>query len=232
MHLKMIDLLTNDLPSHYGLHRSTFCIISKKTNLEQFDLTENEDTIVVPYKNGNVSFDHANQTEIEIINYEKYLNSLSGTAFERGRKRCDLILYEKGGNANSFFLLNEQTTTLSPATTLSKPILDKDKNVVYPKGKYEKVEEQLLETLQTLKGVSSIASFINKYQRKVALMSYQIIPKSTSAAAYTRTAFADRYKKVEAQETGEEGALLPHERLNVEGFEYRRISHEYSFRLS
>ena len=86
----MIDLLKRELPSHYKLHR----------------------TIVdVPYKTGNISFDHGNRTEVQVINYEAYLIGLKGTKFETGRKRCDFILHETGGSCDSFYILNEQTST-------------------------------------------------------------------------------------------------------------------------
>ncbi len=114
---------------------------------------------------------------------------------------------------------------------LSKPILDKDKNVIYPGGKYEKAEIQLLETLRTIRAVPSISAFINRYKRKVCLMSYLIKPDQDSKVSSAQKSFG-RYKLIESRETGENGALLEHPSINAEGFEFRRISHEYSFRLS
>lgn len=165
----MIELLRQDFPCHYGLHKRNIIVPNETTNEEHFDLTDGGETMLVPYQTGNISFDHSEQTEIVVVNYEKFLNGLSGTTFERGRKRCDFILYETGGNGNSFFLLNEQTSTLGSTENLSKPIVNKDKNVIYPGGKYEKVEVQLSETLKTLKAVAEINTFIDKYQRKICL---------------------------------------------------------------
>ena len=104
--------------------------------------------------------------------------------------------------------------------------------MVYPGGKYEKVEQQLSETLKTLKAVPSINIFISKYQRKICLMSYVITPKRTSDSSNAKHTFSARYREVEARETGESGAELEQPELNTEGFEYRRISHTYSFKLS
>lgn len=226
----MIDLLKTDLPTHYGLHRcKTIEVPAESTSEPNFDLTDNADGIIMAFREGNVSFAWANQTETEVINYERYLNNLSGTAFERGKKRCDCIIYEKGKEASHFFILNEQTSTIGTTQLLSKPILDKKKNVQYPGGKYEKVETQLLETLQTLIAVPSIAAFIDKYNRKICLMSYVINPRI--ALSNAQKAFTTRYKKVEARETGENGALLECPVINLLGFEYRRISHNYVFRI-
>ena len=228
----MIELLKQDFPAYYGLHRRQIEVLSETTNSEHFDLTDKGVNMIVAYQNGNVSFDHFCRTEVEVINYEKFLNGLYGTSFERGRKRCDFILYEKGGTKNSFFLLNEQTSTSGSTVNLSKPILDKNKNVTFSGGKYEKVEVQLVETLKTLKVVQSIASFISKYQRRICLMSYEILPLNTVNALSARKAFTMRYKQVESRATGENGAILEHPIMNSEGFEYRRISHDYSFQLS
>ena len=226
----MIDLLKNDLPVHYGLRRSNISVPSETTSEIRFDLTDEITTgMVVEYRTGNVSFERESATLLEVINYERFLNSLSGTSFEQGRKRCDYIMYEK--TAENFFLLNEQTSTLGTTALLSKPILNKDKEVQYPGGKYEKVEVQLSGTLHTLMDVSSIATFIDRYKRKICLMSY-IIKTREKEMPSAQKAFATRYRQVEARETGEDGALLECKPINDCGFEYRRISHDYIFRLS
>ena len=140
-------------------------------------------------------------------------------------------MHETGGSCDSFYILNEQTSTKKNIENLSKPILDKDKNVIYPGGKYEKAEIQLLETLRTIRAVPSISAFINRYKRKVCLMSYLIKPDQDSKVSSAQKSFG-RYKLIESRETGENGALLEHPSINAEGFEFRRISHEYSFTLS
>lgn len=227
----MINLLKRELPLHYKLSRTIVDIPFEITAQECFDLTDKGQKLVVDYKAGNVSFDHSSQTEVQVINYESYLIGLKGTKFETGRKRCDFILYEIGGDADSFYILNEQTSTKGSIDNLSKPILDKNKNVTYPGGKYEKVEAQLLETLKTIKDVPSISSFIDKYKRKICLMSYSINTDQDLKVTDARKVFG-RYRRVESRETKENGALLEQPSINAEGFEYRKISHEYSFHLS
>lgn len=230
----MIDLLAQEFTAHYQLRRSKVEISNKTTCEEHFDLDDGDENMIVPYAKGNVSFEHAEQTEVEVINYEKFINSLQGTSFEKGRKRCDFILYEKGGTGDGFFILNEQTSTNKSTETLSKPIFDKKtKEVLFPGGKYEKVEVQLYQTLTTLKDVPGVSLFIKKYKRKICLMSYIIREiQSDDTPSVARKAFTVRYKKIEAQETAEKGALLVHPTINSQGFEYRRIDHKYSFKLS
>ena len=90
----MIDLLKRELPSHYKLHRTIVDVPCEITAEEHFDLTDRGLTSIVDYKTGNISFDHSNRTEVQVINYEAYLIGLKGTKFETGRKRCDFILHE------------------------------------------------------------------------------------------------------------------------------------------
>ena len=90
----MIDLLKRELPSHYKLHRTIVDVPYEITAEEHFDLTDRGLTSIVDYKTGNISFDHSNRTEVQVINYEAYLIGLKGTKFETGRKRCDFILHE------------------------------------------------------------------------------------------------------------------------------------------
>ena len=47
--------------------------------------------MVVEYRTGNISFERESTTLLEVINYERFLNGLSGTSFEQGRKRCDFL---------------------------------------------------------------------------------------------------------------------------------------------
>ena len=119
----MIDLLKRELPSHYKLHRTIVDVPYEITAEEHFDLTDRGLTSIVDYKTGNISFDHSNRTEVQVINYEAYLIGLKGTKFETGRKRCDFILHETGGSCDSFYILNEQTSTKKNIENLSKPIL-------------------------------------------------------------------------------------------------------------
>ena len=228
----MIDLLKNDLPAYYGLHRTVINIPSESTRNLCFDLVDGQDAMIVAYRSGNVSFERSSSTVIQVINYETYLNSWAGTSFERGRLRCDFIIYD--AENKGIFILNEQTSTTGSIRNFLKPIIDKKtKNIRFPGGKYEKVEAQLTHTLCTLQAVPTIKAFVETFSRKVCLMSYILLSpeeekKDVSGAM---RAFSIRYKQVEARETGEDGALLVNPSLNAKGFEYRRISHEYSFRL-
>ena len=76
----MIDLLKQELPSHYKLHRTIVDVPYEITAEEHFDLTDRGLTSIVDYKTGNISFDHSNRTEVQVINYEAYLICLLYTS--------------------------------------------------------------------------------------------------------------------------------------------------------
>lgn len=97
----------------------------------------------------------------------------------------------------------------------------------FPKGKYQKVELQLYQSLETLTEVPSISSYINNKKRKVCLMSYLIKRTGDNAV----NAF-NRNRLMEAEEAGENGAQISCPQIEQFGFDYYRISHDYSFRIS
>lgn len=225
----MINLLTKDLPTHYRIGRNISVPHIDTTNIE-FDLDDNPDYIV-PFRTGNISLKNTLKKSIQVVNYEGYINQFAGTAFEQGRKRCDYLLYDTDRREeSSFFILNEQTSTLDSISNLSLPILKKGE-VLFAGGKYEKAEIQLYESLSALKNVSSIASFIESSDRKICLMSYVIIPRSVDNNISASRAF-NRYRAIESAETGEDGAIIENYGINQLGFELRRISHDYTFVLN
>ncbi len=79
--------------------------------------------------------------------------------------------------------------------------------MIYPGGKYEKAEIQLLETLRTIRAVPSISAFINRYKRKVCLMSYLIKPDQDSKVSSAQNPLEDIFL-IESRETGENGAFI------------------------
>ena len=102
----------NDLPAHYGLRRSNISVPSETTSEIHFDLTDKVTTsMVVEYRTGNISFERESATLLEVINYERFLNGLSGTSFEQGRKRCDFLhshVYRQVQTENLFDVLHHQ----------------------------------------------------------------------------------------------------------------------------
>ena len=100
-------------------------------------------------------------------------------------------------------------------------------------GKFEKVEKQLADSLETLSCVPQIKDYFDSLVIKVCLCSYKLFNVSKLSPHIQSTVMAfNRYLKVEEYETGENGAELVSKRINDLGFVYKRISHNYSFILT
>lgn len=102
-----------------------------------------------------------------------------------------------------------------------------EQELLFFQKKYQKVELQLYQSLETLTEVPSISSYINNKKRKVCLMSYLIKRTGDNAV----NAF-NRNRLMEAEEAGENGAQISCPQIEQFGFDYYRISHDYSFRIS
>ena len=223
----MKSLLENDLPAFYGVGRRCICD-ENTTNLSEFDLTEDNTQFVVGYKEGYASF-CGNPFNLSVVNYDTYIGRYTGTKISDGKRRCDFILTDT--DTCNIILLCEVTSSIGGIENLSRPIektqKDGTRTVVFPKGKYQKVELQLYQSLETLTEVPSISSYINNKKRKVCLMSYLIKRTEDNAV----NAF-NRNRLMEAEEAGENGAQISCPQIERFGFDYYRISHDYSFRIS
>lgn len=220
----MRSLLENEFPQHYKIGRRRPCaeIMTKKA---EFDLVDCSTQFVVDYKSGTASFCD-NPYRLSVVNYDAYIGLFGGTCLERGRRRCDFILTDT--DTDNLILLCELTSSIGGVENLSIPIQNKRKGIVeFPRGKYQKVEQQLYETLDCIMQVPEIESYVKGKKRKVCLMSYIIKPSKDNAV----NAF-NRHRMVEAEEAGENGAQISLPSVEQYGFSFFRISHNFSFRLS
>lgn len=223
----MENLLRTALPRHYGISRNTISILKETSCKEYFDLSDKVKTMIVNYTEGLASYRNQNRNDISVLNFEKFINQFDDIAFGRGRKRCDFILFKEHACADNIFILNELTSSVS-LESLSKPICDEVGNVIFQDGKFQKAEIQLAVSLQTLLDVPEIKAYADTCAKKVCLLSYRIDNENDPSGS--QKAF-NRYKAIESKATGSEGALLHQEVIESLGFEYRRISHEYSYAL-
>lgn len=144
----MKTLLDNDFTAHYGLPVSTITNISLTTNDPYFEIEDDaqkETQLHTTVGSGMAAYSNTPRYAVEIINYDKFITNLPH-AFQKGRKRCDLIVYTQ--TLPQYFLLNEL----------------KDRK---PKGKVRtKAINQLIDSLTHLMAVSSIVTFIDNYHTK------------------------------------------------------------------
>lgn len=220
----MVDLLQNTLVEHYKIS-SPVSLKFDQIDDSEFDL-DDSCCYVMEKGRGKASFINKYDS-LKVLCYEDFINQCKKPkSFAEGRKRCDFILCHD--SVGGSFVLNEITSAYGDESNLALPILKG--NPQYPGGKNQKVIDQFLHTLTTLLGVPAIRTKIDSYNRKMCLMSYKVFPydngviDKTLAAAYS-------YRKIESLETQGEGAIIEEKRINELGFEFRRISYDYSFSL-
>lgn len=222
----MKSLLENDLPSYYSVGRRCGCD-EILTSRSEFDLIDSHENWVVDYRTGFASFCN-NNSRLSVINYESYIGKYAGTKISEGKSRCDFILTDKDND--NLIVLCEITSSIGGVENLSLPITKKKKDdsmeILFPLGKYQKVEQQLYQTLETLIQIPAVELYIAKKRKKICLMAYLIKQAEDKAV----NAF-NRSRIVEGEEAGEDGAQISFPQVEQYGFEYYRISHQYSYKL-
>lgn len=215
------------MPQYYNVGRRRLCdeIVIQKP---KFDLVDSCKHFVVDYRKGFASF-CKNSYRLSVVNYDAYIGLFAGTKMENGKRRCDFILTDT--DTDDLVMLCEVTSTIGGVENLSIPITKKRKDgseeVVFPLGKYQKVEMQLYQTLDNIMTVPRIKSYVDSKKRKICLMSYLIKQTADNAV----NAF-NRHLMVEAEEAGENGAQISLPCVEQFGFKYFRISHKFAFKIS
>ncbi len=219
----MKDLLEQNFLQHYNIGR--FITVQQEgTSEEWFDLHNAKDTpMIVAYQQGTGSFHNTANATLSVIDFDRFITNIKGKIFEK-RKRCDFLLHD---DDNKILVLNEHTT----GNNLAKPIYNKrTETIEYPGGKYEKAEHQLFDSLSLLSAVPAIKEKIANYKQRICLMSYKTTLRQNAALTHATLAFG-RYRQTEANATKDHGAILSCPAIESHNFEYRRISHEYTFKL-
>lgn len=212
----MKQLLENDFLKHYGV-TSTVAIDCLCVTDVDFDLDDEDSSISLKALGAGKASFHNDNGELEIIHYEDFIN------------KCDYLLCHT--TTPETVMLLEITSALGSQANLEKRIVHRTTcEVLYEGGKFEKCEDQLFQSLCTLVKVPSISGKLNEYTRKICLMAYTIKPAQTKSQSIGSRPFA-KYLTIEAKATSDNGAIIDCPRIEKLGFEYRRIEHQYVFKL-
>lgn len=223
----MKTLIDNAFVAHYGITSFTPAV-EYNVQEESFDIDDKSTLPIVEKSNGQVTLSNISGG-VDVLSYEHFINGCKRPrGFANGLKRCDYVI--TSATNKSIVCLLEITSAVGSVSGLSIPILhSKTKAVIYPGGKYEKVQDQLESSLKTLMDVPAISSDFQQRIRKVCLMAYRIYPY-TKLKDRIRHPFM-RFLGIEARETKEQGAWFSCPGIESYGFEYRRINHDYTFIL-
>jgi len=140
----MENFLRNDFIRHFNLSplENNFNFVIK-INQKYFEIADNVDGLRICQKGEGVAcISNPNQYELEIIEHDKFIKSLSINSQAVG-KRCDLIIYND--NYKKHLILGELKTG---------------------KGNRRRARKQLLNTLKTLMKISEFQNIVNSITYK------------------------------------------------------------------
>jgi hypothetical protein len=216
-------LLTHNIPENKRQQIKQEC-----TNASDFDLIDPdpkidpEEKIIVEFGKGTGSFGNNAEYNIEILAYDNLLKSYNNYNSFKGVKICDFILYS---NENSTIVLNDHTSSIG-----DKKKLEEEKDSKTGMTKFQKAEKQLSDTLGKLQAVDSLNGIIEKCTTKICLLSYRLFYDKNNP---TKALIAFNRAPLQiAKATGEEGAKFSCPDIDEKGFEFRKILHNYKFKLS
>ncbi len=214
-------LLTHNIPENKRQQIKQEC-----TNALDFDLIDPdpkidpEEKIIVEFGKGTGSFGNNAEYNIEILAYDNLMKSYNNCNSFKGVKICDFILYS---NENSTIVLNDHTSSIG-----NREKLETEKDSKTGITKFQKVEKQLKDTLEKLQAVDSLNEIIENCTTKICLLSYRLYYDKNNP---TKATF-NRGQLAIAKATGEDGAKFSCPDIEEKGFEFRRILHNYKFKLS
>lgn len=165
----MIKLLENEFKQHYGIVRPLH--VSYNRYKDDFVLTD-EKACKQCAQNGHNSDCQEQEVvrfickdkEAIVIDFEGFINSLSGTEVGKGRK-CDIVLYTLDKDK---FILNELTCSRADYILPYKS-QGKDKP-----GKRATAVNQINDTIKRLEEVKKIDSFINSFNERIGLFACRV----------------------------------------------------------
>ncbi|MCR5064322.1 MAG: hypothetical protein K6A67_00975 [Bacteroidales bacterium] len=217
-------LIDKYFAKHYRLGR-VVTIDESHTTGRRFDLKGDDGITIVEQGSGFASFSNDAEYDIAVLDYEKYIDKYAGTKFYTGLRKCDCILESEYG---STIILDEITSSEIGMENLQKPIPGKR---VYAGGKFEKAEQQLLVSLHTLNGVPEIAAHLDSQSKRLCLCSYKLYSSAEQELIGNPVGAFTRGLSEAERQTGEDGVIISSPEIEALGFEYRRISHSFVFRI-
>lgn len=220
--MSLKDVFDRDFLCEYNIPENKIQQIEQEcTNALDFDLIDQEKNFIVEFGKGTGSFENNVGYNVEILAYDNLVKNYNGKydAF-KGTKSCDFILYS---NENSTIVLNDHTSSIG-----NREKLETEKDSKTGITKFQKVEKQLNDTLEKLQAVDSLNEIIEKCTTKICLLSYRLFYDKNNPTEAT----FNRGQLAIAKATGEDGAKFSCPDIEEKGFEFRRILHNYKFKLS
>lgn len=201
----MEHLLRNDYTSHYGLpvcNTANLVLETDEPYFEIEDTSSGEIEIYILSGQGTARISNPSRLNISLCNYDKFVTSLDNS-FQRGRKRCDLILI---CDTEKYFVLGE---------IKNSPDVSKHRT---------KAKKQLLETLTTLTAVPQIQKLVNN---KAVKRCCYFNKQANSPPPITATLAFNRINTLSP-----DGFQMAHTDIEVHDFEFWEYTGEQTLTLT
>ena len=214
----MDNYFEKELPQSLGLNRK-INLKKEVTYQKEFYLTDDDDdtSILKNFETGKASYTNSLEFCLYILHFENYktqINNCKVIKDEKITRMCDYFIID---TKHKVCILNEISSG-KDFENLEKPIEG------FVGGKSEKVQDQLLHSLKTLKKCDTLWSIISKAEERVCLFSYKILEESNNPIKDITGAF-NRPLKVEEELSNETGIKYSNKNIEELGFEYRRIGY-------
>ena len=162
----LIDFLKKDYPSYFGLkwNEGSMQIRKEQRPRGKFEIRDGQPQIV-QYTGHGVSVIHNNsETDVEVIDFEHYINIFRDTDAGKGQK-CDFIINPIAGY--DFIVFNELTESEKQyVMPFTSPKTGEEKE-----GKLAYAKKQLEISIEKFYGINN---FLDNYEKMVALFSCRL----------------------------------------------------------
>lgn len=160
---RLTDFLEKTYTSNYGVVRPDIETRVEYTQKHKFEIRDNCPSIMQEPGKGVAVFTNNTGYEVEIVDFEAFINSLAGTEAGEGLK-CDFLIDFK--DLTDLFLFAELTETKE---IYLKPHLN---DGVMEEGKFAHAESQLKESIEKI--MKADAGFLAQYRNKTALFAFRL----------------------------------------------------------
>lgn len=158
-------LQTAYAPAYHTTWKEEYFLRVEVVNEATFELRDKQTTLVQCLGKGVACFLNPQGEEIEVIDFEHFINQFTQRLKAGQGKKCDFILVPI--DHHDFFILNE-------ISHLREESLHKFREEEEPLGKLEKSFSQLKSSIEKLYHSPEIATRLENTKRKVALFSVRL----------------------------------------------------------
>lgn len=161
------DILKSEYPAAYGTTwKADYTVKAVMTSEPEFEIADKKESIIQPAGQGVARFLNPNRKEIEVLDFEAFVDQFTQSVKAEQGKKCDFILTDSRGEDvivfNEISCLSSKSLQAFPQTEATD------------RGKIEKSFNQLRCSIERVRKSAKLAEHIDGYRVKVGLFSYRL----------------------------------------------------------